>query len=234
MRCRLIGTAAALALLAAGAATAVAQEPRRFDSSELFIEINATDGDAGLQMNVGGQEWERLRLIDPRGRTIMDVRGRASLNGYGLTDIQFESAEPPFDRVPFRRFRQRFPAGRYRFEATGVDGRRVIGSDRLTHVVPARPRVLAPTENATVDPAAFTVRWEPVSRPQGIRIVRYQVIVTAERSGSGLRMDLPSNATSAAIPAGFLEAGAEYAVEVIVRASSGNQTITEVSFRTAG
>ena len=57
----------------------------------------------------------------------MDVRAEGPLDGYGLTDLMFESSEPPFDRVPFRRFKTRFPAGRYRFEATAVNGRR----DRL-------------------------------------------------------------------------------------------------------
>jgi hypothetical protein len=243
------GSAVALMLFIAGAAAAVgalgerrspasaragaAQSPLRFSESELFIEINATDGDAGLQMSLGGREWERLRLIDPRGRTIMDVRTSASLDGYGLTDMGFESSEPPFDRVPYARFRSRFPEGRYRFEATGVNGRRVVGSDRLTHVVPGGPRVLAPARNAVVDPAAAVVRWEPVTSPAGIRIVRYQVIATAEGVGGSFRVDLPAAATSAAIPAGFLARGAEYAVEVIARAASGNQTITEVPFRTA-
>jgi hypothetical protein len=93
--------------------------------------------------------------------------------------------------------------------------------------------VLAPTRDAVVDPAAVVVRWEPVTRPRGIRIVRHQVIVTAEGPGGSFRVDLPATATSATIPAGFFARGAEYAVEVIARASSGNQTITEVPFRTA-
>ena len=146
----------------------------------------------------------------------------------------FESAEPPFDRYPFRRFKARFPEGRYRFEGTAPNGRRLVGSDRLTHVVPAGPRVSAPAADAVVDPAALTVRWEPVTTPAGIRIVRYQVIVTSEGGpGGSMRVDLPATATSAAIPPGFLARNAEYAVEVIARAASHNQTITEVPFRTA-
>jgi len=234
MRHTTIGVAAALALALALPTAAGAQAPLRFTDSELFIEINATDGDAGLQMSLGGRTWERLRLIDPRGRTVMDVRATGPLNGYGLTDMGFESAEPPFTRYPFRRFRARFPEGRYRFVGTAPNGRRLIGSDRLTHVVPDGPRVLAPAEDAVVDPAAVTVRWEPVTTPRGIRIVRYQVIVTAEgEPGGSTRVDLPPTATSAAIPAGFFARNAEYAVEVIARATNGNQTITEVAFQTA-
>jgi hypothetical protein len=243
---RLIGTSAALALVAAtvgGAAAigaggregAAAQaRPIPFEASDLFIEINATDGDAGLQMNLGGQEWRRLVLRDPSGRTIVDVSGRGRLRNYGLTDMSFESNEPPFDEVPFRRFRARFPQGRYTFRGTSPDGRRLVGSDRLTHDIPARPNVLAPAEDAVVDAAgSFAVRWEPVMRPRGIRIVRYIVIVTEEPTERELSMDLGPRATSATISPGFLVPGREYAVEVLARERGGNQTITEVPFRTS-
>ena len=216
------------------AQSAAAQRPLRFVKSDLFVEINGTDGDAGLQMDLGGEVWRRLTLRDPRGRVIVDVRGVGRLRNYGIADLFFESAEPPFDEVPLSRFRARFPEGRYSFSGTTPKGRRIVGSDRLTHDFPVRPRVLAPAEDAVVDPAGLDVRWEPVTRPSGIRIVRYQVIVTAEGTERTLSMDLGPAATSAMVPAGFLEPGTEYAVEVIARERSGNQTITEVPFRTSG
>jgi hypothetical protein len=244
---KLVGTSLALALVAAtvgGAAaigsggregTAAQGRPIRFEPSDLFIEINATDGDAGLQMNLGGDEWRRLALRDPSGRTIVEVTGQGRMRGYGLTDLSFESAEPPFDEVPFRRFKARFPEGRYTFRGTSVDGRRMVGADRLTHDIPARPAVLAPAEDAVVEPAAnLVVRWDPVKRPRGIRIVRYFVIVTEERSERELSMDLEAGATSATISPGFLAPRRDYAVEVIARERSGNQTITEVPFKTSG
>ena len=218
---------------AAGRAAGAVQKPIRFTRSDLFIEINATDGDAGLQMNLDGEDWRRLTLRDPRGRILMDVTGQGRLSGYGLTGMTFESSEPPFDEVPFRRFRARFPEGRYTFSGTTVEGRRLIGSDRLTHDVPRRPVVLAPARNAVVDPAGLVMRWQPVTRPRGIRIVRYLVIVTADADDRELSMDLPRNATSAAIPAEFLARGAEFRVEVLARERGGNQTITEVAFKTS-
>jgi hypothetical protein len=246
MTARLVGTSAALVLVAAtvGGAAAIGSggregaaaqaRPIPFEASDLFIEINATDGDAGLQMNLGGDEWRRLVLRDPSGRTIVGVNGRGRLRNYGLTDMSFESNEPPFDEVPFRRFRARFPEGRYTFRGTSVEGRRLVGSARLTHDIPARPNVLAPAEDTVVDPSAnLVVRWEPVTRPRGIRIVRYIVIVTEEDSEREVSMDLGPRATSATIAPGFLARGREYAVEVLARERSGNQTITEVPFRTS-
>ena len=208
------------------------RRPLRFTTSDLFIEINATDGDAGLQMNLGGVTWQRLTVRDPRGRPIVDVAGEGRLKDYGLTDLMFENNEPPFDEVPYRRFKARFPEGRYTFRGTTIEGRSVTGSDRLTHDVPERPRIRVPAEDAAVDPAAFVVRWDRVTRPRGIRIIRYQVIVTAETDTRVLSMDLGPGARSAAIAPEFLEPGGAYAVEVIARERSGNQTITEVPFRT--
>jgi hypothetical protein len=240
---KLVGMSLTLAL-AAGAAVALGSSGREgsaaqgrpipFEASDLFIEINATDGDAGLQMNLGGDEWRRLIIRDPSGRPIVDVAGEGRLRNYGLTDLGFESNEPPFSEVPFRRFRARFPEGRYTFRGTSIEGRRLVGSDRLTHDIPARPRVLAPAEEAVVDPRAnLVVRWEPVTRPQGIRIVRYIVIVTEDGSEREQSIDLTPGPASATIAPGFLVPGREYAVEVIARERSGNQTITEVPFRTS-
>jgi hypothetical protein len=228
-----IATAAAV-VVGLTAQNAAAQRPLRFVKSDLFVEINGTDGDAGLQMDLGGEVWRRLTIRDPRGRIIVDVRGEGRLRNYGIADLFFESAEPPFDEVPLSRFKARFPEGRYTLNGTTVEGRRLIGSDRVTHSVPKKPVVLAPAENAVVDPAGLAVRWEPVTRPSGINIVRYVVIVTEESSERELSMDLRPDATSAAIPAGFLERGAEYKVEVLARAKSGNQTISEISFKTSG
>ena len=209
------------------------QKPIRFAGSELFIEINATDGEAGLRMNLDGEDWRRLTLRDPNGRTVLDVTGKGRLNGYGLTGMTFESREAPLEEVPFRRFKARFPEGRYTFTGITVEGRRLIGSDRLTHDIPSKPRILAPTEDAVVDAASLVVSWQPVTTPRGIRIVRYRVIVTETVSDRELSMEFGPDATSAAIPGGFLERGAEYRAEVLARDRSGNQTISEVPFKTS-
>ena len=243
---KLVLTSVGLALLAAavGGATAAGaggregaaaqRKPIRFEVSDLFIEINATDGDAGLQMDLDGEDWRRLVLRDPSGRTLMDATNKGRLRGYGLTGMTFESSEPPFSEVPLRRFKARFPEGLYTFRGMTIEGRRLVGSDRLTHDFPAGPRVLAPAEDATVDPAGLVVRWEPVTRPRGIRIVRYIVIVTEAATERELSLELGPGARSATIPAGFMARGREYAVEVLARERSGNQTITEVPFRTSG
>ena len=225
--------AAATAATPQGAAAAVSR-PLRFDEHDLFIETNATDRDAGLQMQLDAEDWRWLRLRDPKGRLILNLQTRGRLRRYGLTELFFEAAEPSFDEVPFRVFKKRFPSGRYSFRGRTVEGRGLASSDRLSHRVPAGPTITFPTKDAQVDPNGLTVTWEPVTSPAGIRIVRYIVVVT--RGERDLSMDLPSSARSASIPAEFLtpdvKPGDESKVEVLARESSGNQTITEVSFRT--
>jgi hypothetical protein len=156
-------------------------------------------------------------------------RGRA--RRFGLSELFVEASEPAFTEFPFSRFKTRFPEGRYRFAGRTPDGRRVVGSDTLSHLVPAGPTVTYPTAGAQVDPNGFKLTWEPVTRPAGVDIVSYQVIVN--QNGRELSMYLPPTATSVTIPAEFLEPGTKADGEVLARERSGNQTITELpSFRT--
>lgn len=92
-------------------------KPIALADSDLFIEINGTDGDAGLQMFLDGEPWRSMTIRDPRGRVILDTENQGRLKSWGLTSLFFESAEPGFDEVPFAKFKQRFPQGRYAFRA---------------------------------------------------------------------------------------------------------------------
>jgi hypothetical protein len=76
------------------------------------------------------------------------------------------------------------------------------------------------------------VTWRP-SNQRGIRIVSYEVVVTERATDREFSVQLGPEATGASVPATFLRRGAAFAVEVVARESSGNQTITEVPFRTA-
>lgn len=85
--------------LAAGALYASAggdqrAAPIRLAESDLFIELNGTDGDAGLQLKLDGEPWDEMRIIDPRGREVLDVRAGGRLVGYGLTGLLRCSLHP--------------------------------------------------------------------------------------------------------------------------------------------
>jgi hypothetical protein len=224
------------ATLGAGADTAqaqaaVAKKPLPFETHDLYIEYNATDGDAGLQMSLDNEPaWNRFRLRDPKGRKLMVIKGKSHLRGFGLGELFFESNEPPFRRVPFGAFKKRFPAGRYTFRGRTIAGRRLVGSDRFSHRVPRGPKVTFPTKGAVVDRNNVTIRWRPVTKPRGIKIARY--IVNMEHGSRAFSMDLPPSATSADIPPQFLRGVSRGGGEVLARARNGNQTITGIpSFR---
>lgn len=214
-----------------GATVAASRKPLRFEAHDLYIETNATDGDAGLQLFADAEEWKSFRLRDPQGKLLVDVTARGRARRFGLSELFMEASEPPFTKFPFSRFKKRFPEGRYSFRGRTPGGRELVGSDTLSHLVPAGPKVTFPTAGAQVDRTDFKVTWEPVTRPAGVDIVSYQVIVN--QRGRELSMYLPPSATSVTIPPEFLEPGAPAGGEILARERSGNQTITEIPrFRT--
>jgi hypothetical protein len=226
-------SAGAVAMAGGGSATPAAKKkPLRFEQHDLYIEYNATDGDAGLQLAADAEDWKRFKLLDTKGKPLIDIRARGRLRRpFGLSELFLEASEPSFEQVPFRTFKKRFRRGRYRFRGVASNGRRLVGSDKLTFVVPAAPKVTFPAKGALVDPDGFKVTWEPVTRPAGVKIATYQVIVN--QGDRELSMYLPASATSATIPGEFLEPGTKTGGEVLAREKSGNQTITALpSFRT--
>ena len=224
-------------LIAASVPVAVgvanARVPRvPFSDTGLIIEVNGTDGDAGLQVSADGEPWDALHVIAPDGEKILSIRTKSDLNGYGLTELFSESNEPPFDEVPFDEFKARFPEGVYTFRGRTVDGARLFGEAVLTHDVPDAPVMTWPQDGAVVPTGSLVVQWEPVTTPAGIDIVGYQVVVVREDGSREIAADLPPEATSLTLPVEFLESGAEYKAEVLAIEVSGNQTLTEVGFET--
>jgi hypothetical protein len=228
-----IALAAVLVTVAvAGAGTSetpatATKKPVEFELHDLYIEYNATAGDAGLQLSADAEDWRRFRLLDTKGKPLIDVGAKGRLHRpFGLSELFLEASEPPFTKVPFRVFKKRFPEGIYRFAGVTSNGRRLVGSDRLSHLVPAGPKVTFPTKGAPVDPAGLKVTWEPVTSPAGVRIVSYQVIVN--QGDRELSVYLRPDATSLTIPSEFLQPGTKTGGEVLAREQSGNQTISEI------
>ncbi|MGI9557352.1 MAG: hypothetical protein ACR2N5_05375 [Solirubrobacterales bacterium] len=206
-----------------------AKKPQSYDEDELFIETNATDGDAGLQLNLDAEGWRRLKIIDPKGRTLMDTNAKGKLRNWGLTGMTFESAEPGFDEVSFKKFKKRFPAGKYKFRGETVEGRKLRGADKVSHKIPDQPNITSPPPDGEVSAAGFTITWDPVTPPKGTEIVRYIAIAAQETEPAReMEVPLPGTATSATIPGQFLTPGIETKIEVLAKASNGNQTITEI------
>jgi hypothetical protein len=205
-------------------------KPLRLDDATMIIEVNSTDGDAGLQVFLDGEPWSEMAVFAPNGRKILDVDATARLNRFGLTELFSESHEPEFSELPLNKFKRRFPAGRYTFRGTTVEGRRLVGKARFSHTTPAGPEITSPAAGTTVPEADVAARWNAGRQPAGVNIVGYRAIVERENPLRVFNADLPASVTSVTIPAEFLEPGIEYKLEVQAIEKSGNQTISEISF----
>ena len=198
--------------------------------ASVIVEVNATDGDAGLQLFVDAEAWKSIEVFSPTGRRILDVRTRGQLRNYGLTELFSESSEPPFDEFPLEKFKKLFPEGRYRIIGTTIDGDRLSGRARLTHNIPEGPEITTPQDGEVVPRNAVVASWAAVTEPTGIDIAGYRVIVEREDPLRVFSADLPPSAGSLTIPPEFLEPDIEYKLEVAAIEASGNQTLTEISF----
>jgi hypothetical protein len=237
-----------MAILLAGAAMLIAAaQPgpaSRFTEAEVFLELNDTDGDLGIHGSIDGGPWTDLELEGPHDRKLLQIISQGRLRHQGLTQLFFESAEPPFDELDPKDFFRRFPEGRYEIEGRGQDGRTIKGITMLSHVLAAPPEILVSGEPAAeecevsvplVSPPVV-IKWDPVtsSHPEigksgPVTISRYQLFV--EREGVKLSLDLPPTVTEFRVPAGVLALGPQFKLEVIARTTSGNNTAVESCFR---
>jgi hypothetical protein len=198
--------------------------------ASVIVEVNATDGDAGLQVFVDAEAWKEIQVFSPTGRKVLDVQTRGRLRNHGLTELFSESSEPPFDEFPLRKFKRLFPEGKYRIRGTTIEGDRIAGGAKLTHDIPDGPEITMPEDGDVVPANAAVAQWTSVTGTGGINIVGYRVIVEREDPLRVFSVDLPRTADSMTIPPEFLKPGIEYKLEVAAIERSGNQTLTEISF----
>lgn len=242
MKCHL--RAFSVALLVLAGLFGAAQQPRAepFSAARILIEVNASARDGGIQIFVDATGWKRLEVFDPTGQKVFDVLASHSIGVTGVTELFFESAEPSFDELPLDQLLARFPQGGYRFEGITADGAKLLsGRATLRHNIPAGPHVVSPSEGATLAGAApVVIDWNPVTQAYPgtalpVTIVGYQVIVERVKPKPlvAFNVTLPATVTRVTVPAEFLQANADYKFEVLAIEQSGNQTITESSFKTA-
>jgi Fibronectin type III domain len=227
----LLAAAVAVPAVYLGIAAGADPKPVEFADARLKVEINATDGDAGLQIFLDGEAWNRVELLDPDGHALLDIDVTGRAENYGLTELFSESSEPPFVEFPLDQFKALFPEGAYTFRGTTIDGAPMTGTATLTHDFPDGPEILSPVADSKLPADQVVVQWAPVTTPAGIDITGYQVLV--EQEEPVLRVfsaDLPPTATQLSVPAEFVQPRTEYKVEVLAIESGGNQTLTELTF----
>ena len=223
-----------------------AQPSQRFSEASLFFELNDTDGDLGIHASIDGEPWTDLEIEGPGDRELLDIISRGFLRTQGLTQLSFESAEPPFDELDPAAFFRRFPEGRYDIEARAQGGGTIAGTAVLSHVLAAPPENILlsgvpAAESCDAKPLPtvtqpVVIRWDPVtsSHPEigksgPISVSLYQLFV--ERDNVKFSVDLPPTVTEFEVPAGVTALGKEFKFEIIVRTSAGNNTAIESCFR---
>ena len=258
---RLVSAMFAGSLAIGYGATAVAddddEETIPWDVATIYFELNNTDGDLGIHSLIDGGPWKQLEIETPDERENLRIRLRNRLRRQGLTELFFESAEPPFESdepdertLTPEQFFRRFPEGIYEVSGLSIDNEELESDVTVTHVMPAPPEIFvggAPvSEDCDEDPgpavsAPFDISWLPVtmSHPdlgrsgEPVEIVRYELIV--ERPDDPevpfkITAELGPNVTTFPFPAGLV--GSEpMKVEVLAREASGNQTATESCFQ---
>lgn len=218
-----------------------------FDEADLYFEMNHTDGDLGIHALIDGDPWKKLTIEDPTDRKMMVIKVKGKLKRQGLTELFFESAEPPFDELAPEDFFARFPEGEYEIEGITLEGEELESSAWLSHVMPAPAEDIYVSGVAASDDcdddvpevsAPVTIEWAPVVRSHPdvgeygvIEVTKYQLVVEREEPELLVySVDLPSDVTSFSVPEAFTDLGEEFKYEILVREASGNQTAVESCF----
>ena len=254
------------ALLAAGVALALASvapvgwaqdgNETPFSVANVFFELNDTDGDLGIHALIDGEPWKTLSIEDPRARKLLLVSVKGRLRRQGLTELFFESAEPPFESddpnevtLSPEDFFRRFPEGKYQIDGMTLDGRELESVAQVTHLMPAPPENISVSGIAAAEdcdavplPAVsgpVIISWDPVteSHPEigrtgePVEVVQYQLVVEREEPNVFVfSVDLPPTATQFEVPSNFIALADEFKFEILVREASGNQTARESCF----
>jgi hypothetical protein len=213
--------------------------------AKLNIEHNATDRDTGFQGAIDSEGWQRLDVTGPNGQ-VLTFEGRGSLGQLGLTELFFETVEPANADVPIKEMLAKLPEGNYTIsgpaQENGVSMGQTSGTALLTHDIPKGPKLIQPSEDATVPTTGQVARWRPVSKTitgEPVKIIAYQLIIEKDVDPHrhmigkfGLSMYLSPEVTEIKIPNGFLEPHTKYAWEVLAIERSGNQTLSSGAFKT--
>jgi hypothetical protein len=207
-----------------------AKKKLELEISRIYWEYNSSANDLGVHVSLDGEDWRKLKIINPAGRTIFEVEGRGPYRLLGMTELFFEGAEPNLDDFPLENLLARFPEGTYRFTGRTVDGDVIAGTGQFTHAIPAGPTNVVAALNGN----SLVISWNPVTGPPDgfpdlpITVVGYQVIV------GSFQVTIPATTTplQVTVPPEFVASlpGGENLFEVLAIEAGGNQTITEGSF----
>lgn len=213
------------AALMAGALHGLAYADEKFESVKVFLERNVQDKDSEVKFDaIGGTGGlTSLKVVAPDGRTVIDFKTPDSK--LGMRHLTLESPEPKNDGS----VQADFPAGAYTFTGSSASGARLEGKAMLSHSFPDATALLRPRADAKNVPVnGLQIGWQSVKG-----LSAHVVVIVHEASGREIKANLPGNATGFSVPAGFLQPGTEYKLEIGTVAKDGNSSFIETAFTTA-
>lgn len=256
---RSIGLACKVALagtaLAAGAMPALAARPEPFKQTNIHFETNASACDMGVQISFDTDGLTEGEVESPYDQVVFSFRAVDGMESTDdLTEMFQERVEPPIsdlvnaldcdppedEPISLAELFGAWPAGLYEFEGES-GGVEFEGEARLTHRIPAGPRITAPEDGAIVPhDANLLIRWSKVTSPilphlGPVEIVGYHIVVVdvtnpalaPGKTKTALDADLSKSETTFLVPKQYLEPNRIYEFEVLATEKGGNQTITE-------
>jgi len=229
-----------------------------FKVAKIHIETNGSACDMGPQIAFDSDGITSFSVSDPNGRKIYSFVTKAGMKAAGgQTEGFLETVEPQIMELvsalgcapeteegvaALDELFAEWPAGDYTFEGS-AKGTNLKSQATLTHLIPAGPEVVAPTDATVFPVAAFVIiEWNPVTEPilpelGPVKIVGYHVLVEEDTGAEvtpTVDVDLSASETSLTVPPEYLKPGTVYRFEVLSTEESGNQTITEGFFCTEG
>ncbi len=252
-RIRAVLSGAALCALGATPATAAPEGP--FKQTNIHFETNASACDMGIQMSFDTDGLTEGEVEGPYEQVVFSFRAIDGMESTGdLTEMFHERVEPPItdlldaldcdppedEPISLAELFGTWPAGWYEFDGES-GGAEFEGRARLTHAIPAGPKILAPGDGDVVPhDAHLLIRWRKVTGPLlpslgPVEIVGYHVVLAdvtnavlaPGKTKTVLDADLSKSETSFLVPKQFLEPNRIYEFEVLSTEKNGNQTITE-------
>ena len=199
-----------------------------FAVATVYLEQNATDGDAEVVFEVtGGKEGlAKLTVAAPGGRTVIDFAAPDASASLGIRTFRFETPEPR----DVKSLTSAYPEGVYTFAGVTAAGGKLHGKATLSHTLPAPASFLRPTVNARgVEARDLRITWSRVENAAA-----YIVKIEQRKLGVNLTSTLPASVTAFGVPAGLLRPGMEYKVAIGTVSGRGNISFVETTFATAG
>jgi len=232
-----------------------------FKVANIHFETNASACDMGIQIKFDTEGVTEGVVKDPKGRKIYSFASAGGMKATGgQTEGFLEGVEPQITELlsalgcapseeegqsTLKDLFDAWPAGDYTLTGTRK-GAKFQDKATLTHFIPAGPEVIAPADGIVVPDAALLIQWKPVIEAiltkdpdlGPVDIVGYHVIVEEDvpdvEVTPELDVDVTSSETSVTVPAEYLNPSTVYRFEVLATDESGNQTISEGFFCTAG